>query len=184
MRAFLSINLTSELHRAVEELQSRLEPSISGIRWTKPENVHLTLKFFGDIVAQDVDTIVSCLNPITAEFSAFPVEFSGVGRFPEKGVLSILWIGSQRGKIELIAIEQAIRESLIRAKCSFDKKSFIPHLTIGRAMRNQKPHIHQWEKHKNITLGEMTVDSFCLMESQLTPSGPVYSVVHRFELNS
>jgi len=183
-RAFLSVNLSAEITGAIQRFQARTGPEISGIRWTNPATCHLTLKFFGDISPERARAIESTLRPVVDEISAFQLEFSGVGQFPPKGPPAVIWFGVTQGKSALLALEQSIHQRLVEADIGFDNKTFIPHLTIGRAVRNQRPNTRALKKHKQHTPGCMTVEGFSLMKSTLTPKGPVYETVAHFPLAS
>jgi len=180
MRAFISINLSDTLHRAIRDLQNRLDGEIRGMRWIPAENCHLTLKFLGETPEPLVQPLAEQLQSIQPSFDPFPIEMGGIGQFPPRGPLSVLWIGVQSGQAALRALEQAIQEVLDRSQVSFDRKPFSPHLTIGRPRRGEQPFLRHSTSHQAITLGSMQVAEFCLMESVLQPSGPIYTVRHRF----
>lgn len=181
MRAFISINLSDALHRAIRELHDRLDGEVRGIRWIPAENCHLTLKFLGDTPEPLVQTIAEELRPIGSAFDPFPIELGGIGQFPPRGPLSVLWVGLKSGEAVLRALEQSIQQVLDNAKVSFDRKPFSPHLTIGRPRRGEQPFLRATARQP-VSLGAMQVDAFCLMESVLQPSGPIYTVRHRFPL--
>jgi len=175
MRAFISVNLNESLHEEIGRLQQSLESEVRGVRWTKPQNCHLTLKFLGEISDLVLDTLGKSLPGIGQALDPFSIEIGGLGCFPKNGPLSILWIGASQGGDELSALENAIREPLIKSGISFDKKPFVPHLTIGRAKRNQRASFTNLEACQDTVLGKLSVDAFYLMESKLLPTGPVYT---------
>lgn len=184
MRAFLSINLSQELHQSIEEAQRRLEGDALGIRWTRADHCHLTLKFFGEISEATAQTLASLLVPVGSHYDPFVLELGGIGQFPPHGPLSILWMGVMRGESVLRAIEREIHQTLIDAKIPFDKKPFSPHLTIARARKGEKAFLHNAKTYRDLKFGMVPVDHFCLMESVLQPSGPIYTVRKRFDLGT
>ncbi len=184
MRAFISINLTDPIRESILEFQESQGKIIRNIRWTKPENIHLTLKFLGEIEEETVNKLAETLQPIEGQFSPFPVDIGSVGKFPPKGPLSILWVGLLKGTSGVMALENSIREAMEAAKIPFDKKSFVPHLTIGRAMKNKKVFFDNINDFEKLSFGTLQVESFHLMQSDLKPSGPIYTERIRFTFQS
>ena len=184
MRAFISINLTDRLHQSIEVMQRRLDGSTKGVRWTQPQNCHLTLKFLGDVSESMENEIVNALNDVGPAFDPFHLELGGVGQFPPRGPLSVLWVGVSKGEDVLCALERSIHKVLIEADISFDKKKFSPHLTIGRARRGEKPFVRFDKSSSEYDIGTLEVKEFCLMKSDLQQSGPIYTVRKRFCLGN
>ena len=184
MRAFLSIHLNEIVQKQVEELQSQLTPELPGVKWTRPANCHLTLKFFGDIDAATEEAIVSCLPAAFESFSPFEIDFKGVGQFPPRGALSVLWVGVNRGAAALTALESAAKEALVEAGVSFDKKPFKPHLTIARAPRSRKVYLRSQKQYESLVVASMQVKNVSLTQSVLDPKGAIYTERKRFELTA
>jgi len=184
MRAFLSINLSQELHQSIEKAQRHLDENARGIRWTRADHCHLTLKFFGEIDEITAQTLASLLVPVGSQFDPFALELGGIGQFPPHGPLSVLWMGVTQGEAVLRALEREIHRTLLDAGIPFDKKPFSPHLTIGRARKGEKAFLHAAKTYRDLKFGTVPVDRFCLMESVLQPSGPIYTVRNRFDLGT
>ncbi len=182
MRAFLSINLTDPIHQAITKLQSQLNHEVKNIRWTKPQNCHLTLKFFGDVEESFVEELSHQLAPVANESYPFEIELGGIGQFPPRGPLSVLWVGVLTNTDPLMELEKAIRTKLIESKVKFDKKPFSPHLTIGRGKRTYSLSPKTYNHYRQFSLGILPVDSFHLMESRLDPQGAIYNERIRFRL--
>lgn len=183
MRAFISVNLSDSLYPGIERLQQELTPANRGIRWTPPANCHFTLKFLGEVPPATVPIIDRALQPISQEFGPFTLEFCGLGQFPPKGPASVVWIGASKGAAILSALEEQIRLSLKEANVSFDHQKFVPHLTIGRARRNEKVFVKGLHDYKDTVCGSFRVESFYLMESVLSPGGSVYTPKISFVLS-
>ncbi|MEW6234156.1 MAG: RNA 2',3'-cyclic phosphodiesterase [Candidatus Omnitrophota bacterium] len=182
MRAFISINLTDSLHEAIGRFQKQLDPEAPGVRWIRPQNCHLTLKFLGEMAESQVEIIERSLLPIAHSFRPFSFEMGGAGQFPKQGPLSVLWVGIRKGSEIIASLENAIRAALEEAKISFDKKPFSPHLTIGRGKNTGRPSRIDYRKYENVSLGVMEADAFYLMESVLDPQGAIYTPRGRFPL--
>ncbi len=174
IRAFISINLPFEIREAIGQFQETIGHETRGIRWTRPENCHLTLKFLGDTSIETLSILEKSLSPLMQEMSVFPLELYGVGQFPPKGQPSVVWIGVMKGASPLTALEQRIRESLLDSKIAFDKKKFKPHLTIGRAMRNQRASVRALKDYSDYSFGTFQVNGFSIMQSVLQKEGPMY----------
>ncbi|MFB3786864.1 MAG: RNA 2',3'-cyclic phosphodiesterase [bacterium] len=184
MRAFISVNMDQRWLESIEKIQKILTPAVSGIRWTRAENCHLTLKFLGEIPLEAVPKLEAGLKPVGERVQPFPIELGGVGQFPPRGPLSVLWIGCRQGEASLNALEKLIRQALEEAEIGFDRKPFSAHLTIGRSNRNVKVFFKNPEKYQDLSLGTMRVESFSLMESVLQPSGSMYTERRRFGLDA
>ena len=184
MRAFISVNLNPVIYEQIAGLQKELSNSARGIRWTKPENCHLTLKFLGDYPEDKLSVLGEVLDPVAEKFSPFPLELGTIGFFPPHGALSILWLGTKKGESVLKALEMEIGQALEKAGIDFDRKSFVPHLTIGRAQKDQKVYLNSKSVPSLFTFETLTVDAFFVMQSTLQPGGPVYTPRLRFPFAS
>jgi len=182
MRAFISINLTDSLHEAIGRLQKRLEPEAPGVRWTRPQNCHLTLKFLDEIDESQVEIIKYRLHAVARLLPPFSFELRGVGQFPRKGPLSVLWVGVSEGAERMTSLETIIGAALQDGDIPYDMKPFSPHLTIGRGKKPGPPCRIDYRKYANVSLGAMEVDAFYLMESVLDPQGAIYTPRARFSL--
>lgn len=174
MRTFLSVNLAEPIYQKIAEMQNEFANNHSGIRWTPPKNCHLTLKFLGDIDPPAVEIVRQALQPVAQQCRPFKMELCGLGQFPPRGPLSVVWIGVNQGVSRLLALEEQIRERLLEAGVSFDKQRFTPHLTIGRAKRDEKVFFNRMKDYERFHCGVLEVEAFYLMESILQPSGAVY----------
>ena len=183
MRAFLSIPLDETVQDAILRFQQSAQEKIRGVKWTRPANCHLTLKFMGEIPPSMAATVQVALAPVAERFSPFSVELGGIGRFPEKGPLSIVWIGVKHGISPLTALENEIREAMIASALPFDKKPFVPHFTIGRAKREDRVFFDALKPFADLSFRTMTVEAFHLMESVLHPQGSIYTTCVHFPLS-
>ncbi len=184
MRTFISINMTDALHQSISKIQNRLNTNAVGIRWTRAENCHLTLQFLGDIPEETVKPLSIALTNAGLTIQPFTAELKGIGQFPVRNPLSVLWIGVDQGNQEMRNLEKAIRNPLVECGIKFDKKPFSPHLTIGRGRKGQKAQLNNLDSYANLSAGKIEVNAFYLMKSVLHQSGPVYTVVKKFALGA
>jgi len=168
MRVFIAIELPENIKEELEKLVISLKRSISNVKWVEKENFHITLRFIGEVDKDKVLQIEKILDEVGSRFSPFEAELSGLGKFPH-----VLWVGIEKGNNILKDIAYAIEGSLLREGFQPSDKLFSPHITLGRVKRE----IKKLPIEKSFGPLSFTVDSITLMESQLFPTGPVYSPI-------
>lgn len=173
IRAFIGIELPKTLIPEIEKIDSILKAP--GVKLVKPEMVHLTIKFLGNIREKDVKNISSALSQINCK--RFKANIRGVGAFQK---IRVIWIGAE-GDFEILHNE--VESVLTPFKFGKDK-NFTPHLTLARVkyIRNKEELIQKITKLKDINLGTIDVDSIYLKKSTLTRNGPIYENLQKIEL--
>jgi 2'-5' RNA ligase len=169
-RLFVSL----ELPRSVTERFAELDPHLPGVRWLPPEQMHLTLSFFGNVPGDVEEKLKENLSAI--EWKAFFLPLVGFGAFPGKGRPNVIWIGVGTGHPHLFQVHKRVQEAALAAGLEPDLRSFHPHVTVARC-RNVSPEaIRPFLKtHAAFDAGLIHVESFCLNSSELTPVGSVYT---------
>lgn len=152
------------------------------IKYVELNNLHLTLKFFGDIDTNGLEVLENAISKVISEFKPFKINIKGCGAFPNNNHIKVIWIG-----IEDDTILKELHDKLDSefARLGFDKdKKFSTHLTIGRmkSAKNKSQVKTTIEEFDNIEIGEMMVEKITLKKSTLTPSGPIYDNIYEFEL--
>lgn len=192
MRAFLAVNLDQKMREKVAEVQEKLKNRTSGIRWVNPKLLHLTLKFLGDIKAEELNNFEQQLEEAAGEIAAFYLSFNRLGAFPDLRNPRVIWIGTQIGSNQLALLASKI-ENIFKSTTNFQSASnrvkdttpFVPHLTIGRRQKNSglffPMEIFRESFDCKYTLH---VDRFFLMQSTLYSSGPVYTPIKEFLLGA
>jgi RNA 2',3'-cyclic 3'-phosphodiesterase len=176
MRVFVAVFPPPELREEVLAKARRL--SLRGrVRWSRPENVHLTLKFLGD-VREEVLTGLCAALEVCERHVAFDARLAGFGAFPSARRAQILWVGIGVGSDELRSLATDLDAALAPLGFEREKRPYTPHLTLGRA-RGQPA---SFEPPPEEYLGEFRVRRVELMESTLTPEGAVYRTVRAFAL--
>jgi 2'-5' RNA ligase len=169
IRSFIAIPISAPIKASVAAIQDRLKPSLPDIRWTKPESLHLTLHFFGDIDEESLEKAASVMVSIESLFSPFSMTLSGVGAFPSPNRSRVLWLGVKCKEIS--ALHSALIGRLTECGFSIDKRPFTPHLTLGRIRGRDQDLRHILSPGENTVAGEMTVNGLTLFESRLLPTG-------------
>jgi len=169
-RLFVAIDLPESTKRLLVDL----DPQIRGVRWIEPEKMHLTLGFFDD-VPDDVDlTFREKLSAIV--FGAFFLPIVGIGTFPPKGDLKIIWIGVGRGHPHLFQLHKRVQEAALGAGLEPELRPFHPHLTLARCQRISPQSVGKFLKaNVDLDAGMIRVDSFHLYSSKLTPASPIHT---------
>lgn len=185
MRSFIAIELPGEVKASLAEIQQSLKKSGADIRWVKTDNIHLTLKFLGDIEEKSIPGIVQALKGACRNHKVFSIDISGIGSFPVKKSPRVLWSGiSDNG--ELMQLQAEIDETMASLGFDPERRTFSPHLTIGRfrSSRGRGALLDKIELIKHDSFGLFDVRSIYLIKSDLKPSGAVYSRIGEFPLDS
>lgn len=181
LRAFIAVEIPSSLQHTIQESTAGLRKALGDdlIRWVPPQNVHLTLKFLGDVSSSNLDLIKQMLTAEAAQHKCFEMQMEGIGSFPNSRRPRVIWVGL-RAPTALESLQRGIETASARLGYATDEKGFSPHLTIGRVKQNLSAlviqHIRaELEKTKIGLLGVVRVDATHLFKSDLQPSGSVYT---------
>ncbi|MCH8126622.1 RNA 2',3'-cyclic phosphodiesterase [candidate division KSB1 bacterium] len=185
IRTFVAISISDEARSAIFFLIDKLKKIESSIRWVDPSNLHLTLKFIGEIEKNRQKNLVEALDLSVKDISAFQYELSGKGCFPNCKQSRVLWIGVNDLKEKMSALQKQIDNNFYSVQIPRENRNFKPHLTIGRVKQNRKPGTIL-SKFEQFQLGEFVVDvgEVYLMKSELLPTGAKYSILHSASLTA
>ena len=180
MRAFIAIALPEALHAALAEAQQGLRSVCRDARWTRPEGIHLTLKFLGEISDAQTTQVVETLAQI-APFEPFGVEVSGFGFFPQAQQPRVFWAGVVAPPA-LAELAARVESGMERIGFAREDRAFSPHLTLARfhVPRPQPALLAAIAGRANVSLGMFEASEFFLFESKLSPQGAQYRKVMRF----
>jgi RNA 2',3'-cyclic 3'-phosphodiesterase len=193
MIAFIAIdlpeNIRESLARKVDDFRDALEHPDqirsnrdSGIRWSRPQGIHLTLKFLGEITDAQVERITSALSSLEP-FEKFSVEIKGFGFFPGAARPRVFWAGVEAPPA-LIHLAGRIEDKMEDLGFAREHRNYNPHLTLAR-FTNPRPQPTlraRTEEQKDLSLGQFEVSDYFLFESKLSPEGSKYRKVFRFPL--
>lgn len=185
MRAFIAIELSDDIRSTLSQIQSRLKYSGADIKWVEEKNIHLTLKFLGEINEDRCKKIIALLDDIGRLTRPFEINLKDIGTFPDMDNPKVIWVGLDRGAVESKLLAERIDDAL--AGIGFEKESrqFAAHLTIGRARsQKNKEALKQTLSTYSLKLiaGPQLIDHITLFQSTLTPKGPVYTKLHESRL--
>ncbi len=187
MRTFIAVALQDHIIDAVNKflLKTTQEVKNNKISWVKKENLHITIKFLGEIKENQVEIVEKVLSEVAKYIKSFEVEVKEMGVFPNINSPRVIWIGIKDETKSLSSIANFVEEKLSQFDFPKENKEFTAHLTIGRVKKltdiNEiKTYI---EKYKNIDLGKNKIDNITFFQSILHPQGPQYIVIKKFSLN-
>jgi len=195
MRCFIAIDIDEKLRLAIADLQRQLAAKVDikrgDIKWVEPENIHLTLKFLGEVDDAKLPEIRGITEQVASAHNKFTLDIETVGSFPHSGSLTgggrsakIVWVGAGKGTDELLALQKDLDNQLTLAGYPSEDREFSAHLTLCR-VRNPKAGIKLADACKafeDFELGSISADALCVYQSQLTPAGPIYTMLNSFKL--
>lgn len=182
MRLFISIDLA--LEDAIRDAQTPFE-DIDSIRLVNPSQVHVTLKFLGEVDADRLDTVDKALREsvAAADVSPFTVNVGGYGAFPSHDYISVIWVGVRDGGMEMHRLHDSIEARMVELGFESADHEFTPHATIARMDHAAgKSFVQDVLSNRNPDIGSLHITEVSLTESTLTPEGPEYETVHAIEL--
>lgn len=182
IRAFLAVDIDDDLKPKINRVMKDFKAIDTKIKYVELSNLHLTLKFFGDIDTNGLKLLEKSITNVLADFKPFTVRISGCGAFPNKNRIKVIWIGLD-GDAILKDIHDRLDEEFAKIGIEKDRK-FSTHLTIGRMKTGKNKNLVKSviEEFEGIEIGEMEVKSISLKKSTLTPAGPIYEDLTVFEL--
>lgn len=182
IRAFLAVDIDKTLIDKIVEVQETINSVKAPVKFVEPENLHFTLKFFGDVNEEKLGEINRIINENIGKFSPFELLINGMGVFPSLRYIRVLWLGTQDYN-SFSEMQKEFDHEF--AKLGFEKeRSYIPHLTIGRlkGSENKEALVKKIEELSGIDVGKTMVNSLILKKSELTPDGPIYTDLEVFKL--
>jgi 2'-5' RNA ligase len=185
MRLFVSVDLDG-LGDEVGEVQDLLADA-DGLRFTDPDQAHVTLKFLGDTDESILPELSAELERAVADSGVEPFEatFGGLGVFPHLDYISVVWLGVREGSDPLVRLHEEIEERTTALGFDPEDHEFTPHVTLARTDHaGGKELVQDVVENRDPQVGTMTIEEVRLTESTLTSDGPEYSTVEQFELKT
>jgi 2'-5' RNA ligase len=183
MRLFVAVHLPAELRERLGRAQDRLRSARADVSWVKPANLHVTLKFLGETEPKRLERLHAALVDAAAGVAPFALTVRGVGTFGGRAP-RVVWAGIEAGAESLGSLARAVESQLVRIGFPKDKRGFAAHLTLGRvrSSTNADGLLTALRGSASDHFGEAPVDRFFLMQSELHPSGSIYTVLKDFPL--
>jgi 2'-5' RNA ligase len=190
IRAFIAIELPGSVRSALSKLQDDIKRSEHApVKWVDPGSVHLTLKFLGNIAAVTISEITRAISEAVGADTRFRLELGELGVFPNLRAPRVVWVGLAGETAALSALQRSIESALIPIGFPPEKRSFSPHLTLGRVREMASPDERRSLGQTIASLqvasaGPFQVDAVNLMRSTLTPQGALYTRLYSAALRS
>jgi len=182
MRLFIAIVLEDRIKDAITPLQDTLIKLQSGVKLVEEENIHLTMRFLGEIEDSRLDELKQAIA-VVEDFPCFELHLKGIGSFPNERNPKVIWVGCQPNRT-LLDIYQAMENSLKGMGLPPDDHVFSAHITIGRNKFPQFSNSFQsfMAKNAGTEIGKQAIKEITLFQSTLTPKGPIYTNIRDFKL--
>ena len=181
-RVFIGIPISANIKPVLSVLKSKFTQYSENIKWIPAENIHLTLKFVGNILINYIPILIQSLKKDIIQ-SSFKLVIESTGVFSSSHSPKVLWLGIKRGADELMSLHTQINKSLKVIIENDPKKTFTPHVTIGKILNNfVKIDVFPFLNTVYSPI-ELSVNSICLYENKLFPEGAKYRLLNEFPLN-
>jgi len=176
-RLFIALALPEPVRAALAAVAKPLP----GVAWTRPAQLHLTLRFLGDVPTEQIEPIAERLATVHVEPFLLPV--GGLGSFPQKRPTRVVWAGIGAGHPRLHQLRQRIDDALLAAGLDLDVRIFQPHVTLARCPETAAANVSRWLRtHEEFEAPPFRVEAFDLCASELRPEGAVRTLKQRFPL--
>jgi 2'-5' RNA ligase len=179
LRSFVALDIGADVRRDLAAAQEQLKAAKASVRWVPAENLHLTLKFLGNIAEERVPSIMDALAAAAQGIGPFDMRVCGLGAFPSLRRPRVVWAGVREGAEQATHLAQAVERELGSLGFEPEKRQFSAHITLGRvrSAAGVGALAALIEKQTGADFGTVQVQRIALMKSELRPSGAVYSML-------
>ena len=184
IRAFIAIELPASVVSLLDKVQQDIKSLRLRAKWVRPENIHLTLKFLGNIDPVDIDKIGRALSDAAADFAPATLAVGGIGFFPGLKRPRVIWVGLGGQTQLLIELQRKLEDNLAAIGFPKEKRPFKGHLTLGRIKEAVNSNVIRqvMREFADLRGDEFVASRIILFKSDLQPSGPIYSQLQQVTL--
>jgi 2'-5' RNA ligase len=189
VRTFIAVDFPASMLEKIEDITAFFKSKTpeKALKWVDKDNLHLTLKFLGEINKSQIEQVQTVMAQSLEGYQPVDIEISGLGMYPDKRVPRVIWLGISGGE-HLLEFHKTLDQSLARLGIKPEGRPYSPHLTIARVRRGTDKNIAKeigetLSQFKVEPLGAIHIDRVLLYQSELTPSGPVYTTLYTVHLN-
>jgi RNA 2',3'-cyclic 3'-phosphodiesterase len=178
IRSFLVFELPPEIKDHVRRISEDLKKSKLDVRWVKPDKIHLTIVFLGDVREGDISAIGREIEKVCFGFHPFDFSLKGLGLFPDMKRPRILWVGYEGDVERITSLRDVLQERLTSFEIKEEKRQFKPHLTLGRFRNPGRVDAKLDEimaRHEGLSSPTFQASELVLFKSELKPQGPEYT---------
>ena len=185
VRTFVAVEASPAVRERAARLIAEFSSAGAGVKWVEPQNLHVTLKFLGDVDAEKIPRVCEAVQQAAAGIAPFEFQLHGAGAFPNPSRPRTIWLGPAAGDKEMAELSRRIEKAVEKLGFPREGRRFQAHLTIGR-VRHAGPELAELGEllraAKDVEVGTMPVDEVVVFSSQLQPSGPIYEPLARTPL--
>ncbi len=179
MRLFFGVGLPSGVKKEVNAFCLKIREKLPKMKWVEEENLHITMRFLGDVDSTKIGLLTQISEETSRELKKFPVTLGNLGAFPSPAKARVFWWGLREGEKECTELFNILETQLVKNGFEAEDKTFHPHITLARL---KFPALLPLERLTTRDTLSFTASSFELYESTLTPKGPIYKIIERFNL--
>lgn len=180
MRTFLALPLSENFSLDIRYALDQLKPQIPDVKWVDFMQVHLTLHFFGNVTAHEIQRIIEISRPVIAGFKAPAVCLKGAGCFPDERRPNVIWLGIGGENDRIAVLQSKLERQFQLAGFPTEDRTFVAHATVGRVRKDKRP---QWTVPAALNNWQteiLPLSEVILYRSQLPPRGPYYESLEKF----
>ena len=180
VRTFLALDLDEAIRQRIVEAQQRIGQTDAKVKWVEPENMHVTLKFLGDVEEDKVGGVCDVVAEVAGGLEPFGFDVQGVLPVPPRGrQLRMLWVGVQEPTGRLAALHEQLDKALASLGFEAEGRRFAPHITLGRIKSAKDPAALRQAAAPLVEepFGTQQAGQVTIYSSRLTPTGPIYTVL-------
>jgi RNA 2',3'-cyclic 3'-phosphodiesterase len=176
MRTFIAIELPEGIKKKIEEAQAPLKKTGAFVSWVKPGNIHITLKFLGEVPEDKISEVFSAAEKALEGTNKFTLSLKSMGAFPDFKRPRVVWIGAGSGEKELSYLAGRVEEEMEKIGFPKEGRKFSAHFTIGRVKSPKNiEKLMELVKSSDFATDEIDVKEVVVMKSQLHPAGAIYT---------
>ncbi len=176
IRSFVALELSDEVREKLVVVLQRLQRTSASVKWVEPENLHLTLKFLGEVPEEQIELVTEALKTVAQATEPFSFVVKGVGGFPDLRRPRVLWVGVEATQ-PLIRLQQLVEKAMEQLGFAPEERAYHPHITIGRvkATTGIEKVREILSEYANVEFGEVFISHLTLFRSDLSREGPTYT---------
>jgi len=184
IRLFIAIEIEKRIKERILDFLNHLKKADAGVRWVDSENIHVTLKFLGNIDAIMLPALIKYIDNVMSCFSPFKIQIGNVGAFPTVKKPRILFVGVGDKENNLLKIFEQLEKGIEEYGIKRETKNYVGHITIGRtkSQKNLRKIMDTLQSDSDHFFGQEKVHHISLIQSELTPDGPIYATIKKFQL--
>ena len=185
IRTFVAVEIDPAVRDCAAKLMDQFRAAAADVKWVEPSNLHLTLKFLGDVDSREIHEACQAVQEAVGDLAPFEFQLRGAGAFPNANRPRTVWLGVGEGCEQLVALNERIEPPLEKLGFRREARRYQPHLTIGRVRRGGPALVELGKligENADLQVGRTTVAEVIVFSSELDRSGPTYEALARAPL--